>query len=339
MTGTSSSVSATILSKIFRPLFPTAASTSTNPSVPPPGNSGGAAFSPITSAGKKADIVHFILDGALVPKTVASVFTFFDIARTHPAYRRSVASSPLRAAVRTWMRHRAVRRADVVVTTSETAKRDIAAGLQIDPSRIAVAPIAPARIFTPGTSDPTVLDRCGVGRRPYLLFVGQFGRQKNEDALLEALRGVPETCLVLVGDPGDLADATKKRCADEALAGRVFFAGRVTDDDLCSLYRGATALCLPSHYEGYGLPAVEAMACGTPVVVSDGGALPEIVGAAGIVAPLSNRHALRDALLAVTRDAAIRERLRAAGLERAREFGHDAMAERHREIYRHALAR
>ena len=108
---------------------------------------------------------------------------------------------------------------------------------------------------------------------------------------------------------------------------RVRFLGYVDDETLAGLYANATLFVLPSQDEGFGLPALEAMACGTPVIVSDGGALPEVAGEAGVTFCLSDRHALGDALKECLIDADLRARLSEKGLERARGFSWEATAE------------
>jgi alpha-1,3-rhamnosyl/mannosyltransferase len=161
--------------------------------------------------------------------------------------------------------------------------------------------------------------------RPYVLFVGHVGPRKNLPALRSAMaglarRGLPHALVVAAGVPPGHPDAAELRAA--ALAelpgapGRVLALEGADDDDLAAVLAGAAALCLPSHAEGFGLPALEAMASGTPVVVSDRGALPEVVGDAGLVVEPA-AEALEDALARVLEDAALAARLSAAGRERA----------------------
>jgi len=122
------------------------------------------------------------------------------------------------------------------------------------------------------------------------------------------------------------------------LTGRVHLVGRVEDDELPALYSGARALVFPSLYEGFGLPALEAMACGTPVIASNTTGLAEAVGDAGVTVDPRSAEELTDAMRRVLDDDALRERLIAAGLARAAEFTWGRMARSTAAVYRDALA-
>ncbi len=161
----------------------------------------------------------------------------------------------------------------------------------------------------------------------YVLFVGTLEPRKNLDLLLEAWKQVEgdftQTWLIVVGTSGEVfRDIDYSRPI-----GRVRFLGYVDDETLAGLYANATLFVLPSQEEGFGLPALEAMASGTPVVVSDGGALPEVVGEAGMVFCLANRHELTCALRECLSNAGLRSALREKGLVRAREFSWQASAD------------
>src|SRR5262249_14260389 len=135
--------------------------------------------------------------------------------------------------------------------------------------------------FTPDgtpTARAQVLGAHGIPEKPYLLFVGAARKKKNLIGLLEAFARLgpewKEVQLVLAGVRNAKESGLLAKCSALKLEGRVHFPGYVSDDELVTLYRGAAALVFPSHFEGFGLPPLEAMACGTPVVVSSGGALP-----------------------------------------------------------------
>lgn len=210
---------------------------------------------------------------------------------------------------------RAARGARRVIAVSERTKRDLVELYGISPERIAVTPHGVDPAFTPG----------GDGHGSYLLFVGAIQRRKNPLAAVGAAveLGMP---LVVAGpsrEP-DLARELERRGAD--------LRGYVEKPELAALYRGAACLVLPSRYEGFGLPVLEAMACGTPVVAHPDLALQEVAGDAALYAePGGLAEAIRRAL-------ADRERLSAAGLERARLFSWDETARRTLAVYREALA-
>ena len=229
-----------------------------------------------------------------------------------------------------------VRRAAAVIAPSAFAARDAVARLGIGEDRVAVVPWGvDHERFRP------------VDRRlfdfPYVLYVGTEQPRKNLDALLRAFAVLaaerPDLRLVKVGAPGGEGDAfrraTQRVVEKLRLGDRVVFTGRIGEDDLVAAYAGAACLVLPSLHEGFGLPALEAMACGCPVVVSNAGSLPEVVGGAGLVVEPEPR-ALASAIRS-TLDDERRAELRARGLRRAARFTWHATAERTLDVYR-ALA-
>ncbi len=210
---------------------------------------------------------------------------------------------------------RAVRRAKCVLTVSERTKRDLVDVYGTDPAKIVVTPNGVDPVFSPAS---------GRGPGEYLLFVGAVQARKDPLAAVEAAAsaGLP---LVVVGPEKEpaLAKELRRRGADVR--------GYVSRDELVELYRGAAALVLPSRYEGFGLPVLEAMASGTPVVATDEAALREVAGDAAVYAA---RERLGDA---VRQAVAERERLIAAGLVRAARFTWGATAARTLEVYREVL--
>jgi glycosyltransferase involved in cell wall biosynthesis len=172
----------------------------------------------------------------------------------------------------------------------------------------------------------------------YVLFVGTYEPRKNIPALLRAyallrpsLPDLPP--LVLAGRRGWLFEDTFCLARDLALDDLLIWRENFPAADLPALYSGAIALVLPSFYEGFGLTALEAMACGTPPVVSDRSSLPEVVGETGLLINPDDPESLADALRRLLEDSALREHLRLAGLERARQFTWRRTAEIVRSVY------
>jgi glycosyltransferase involved in cell wall biosynthesis len=181
------------------------------------------------------------------------------------------------------------KRADRVVTCSSASRDRIADRYGIELERIDVAPygVETARFRPDGpTATQPILEAGGDGR-PYVLFVGTVLPRKNLPLLRDAMTALPTHQLVLVASPCvDSDSAALLKAATAPIGGRPVANLRGIDDDgLAALMRGADVLCLPSLSEGFGLPVMEAMACGTPVVVSDRGALPEVAGDGGVIVP------------------------------------------------------
>ena len=201
------------------------------------------------------------------------------------------------------------RRAVHVVTVSQFSRDEIVELLGVDAARISVVAGGVDERFSPG-AEPAARPR------PYVLTVASRTARKNLGALDETARRLAEQGVDLVA-----AGSARPQFRDDAGAGLVEL-GHVPDDELPGLYAGARAFVLPSLHEGFGLTALEAMACGTPVVCSDRGALPETVGDAARLVDPTDPGAIADAVLGAMDDA----RLREAGPRRAAAFTWDANA-------------
>lgn len=212
----------------------------------------------------------------------------------------------------------AARHAYRVLTVSNYCREQIAewCGLQID------------KVVNVGNGVGTVFRAAGPTYEPgfpYLLYVGNQRRHKNLDRLVQAFRKInyPELQLLVTGS----ATPEFRACIERAgITDRVKFLGRVADQELAAIYRGAILLVLPSVSEGFGLPPLEAMACGTPVVVSRYTAPPEVVGDAGILIDPFDVEDLRRGLERVLGDTALRATLRRLGPQRSRQFSWDQVA-------------
>lgn len=269
-----------------------------------------------------------------------AVITIHDLIHLRFPPRRRHPLAPLYARL---MLRLAARRATRVITVSDSTRRDLETRLGVSPARIRVVPNGVAAHFqpTPEAARPES-GRPGVGLRPpYLLFVGNPLPHKNLTGLLDAFAGLPERLgpLVLAGIPAAMRSAVGAACEARGLTGRVTILGPLPGEAMPGLYRGATALVCPSLWEGFGLPALEAMACGTPVLAADRGALPEVVGDAGLLVDPTNIDALREGLYNLATHETLRVALRAAGLARARKFSWRRAAEATIAVYREAWPR
>jgi glycosyltransferase involved in cell wall biosynthesis len=230
----------------------------------------------------------------------------------------------------------AVRRADRIVTVSQASRRAIAAWSGWPDRKIPVITEGPDPIFQPRGDDPravAVLDRHAIPPdAPFLLYVGGLSPHKNLLRLVDAFAdsAPPEARLVLTGDIHDVfhthVPQIRSAVARRHLNDRVIMTGFVPDDDLVFLYSRASALVLPSLLEGFGLPAVEAMACGTPVLSSSAGSLPEVVGPAGVFFDPTDIGSIGQAIRSFMGDAALRHELAGLARDRSRVFSWDRSA-------------
>jgi alpha-1,3-rhamnosyl/mannosyltransferase len=235
---------------------------------------------------------------------------------------------------------RAARLADAIIVPSAATGRDLAARFPLARTRIRVIPHAPSERFVPLRSEDClpVLARHGLAHGDYLLFVGNVEPRKNLRALVEAYGRMRQATplsprLAIAGGAGWKNQEIHQAAATSPVAADIRFLGHVSDADLPSLVSGALAFVYPSLYEGFGLPPLEAMACGTPVITSNRSSLPEVVGDAALVVDPDDRMELADAMARLVSDARLREHLRARGLERAQGFSWDETARRTIEVY------
>jgi glycosyltransferase involved in cell wall biosynthesis len=211
------------------------------------------------------------------------------------------------------------RRARLLFTVSEFARSELAELLDLDPRRIIVTVEGVDSRFDPG-ADPGPARARHKLHRPYVLTLGTMSHRKNAEALGEAAR-------VLAARGIDLVLAGSDRGYLRGPAIRIRRIGYVPDAELPGLYAGALAFVLPSRHEGFGLPCLEAMACGIPVVAAAAGALPETVGDAGLLVDPDDHGGFASALLRALDDDQLRATLVAAGYARARGHDWDATAQ------------
>jgi glycosyltransferase involved in cell wall biosynthesis len=225
---------------------------------------------------------------------------------------------------------RSVQRADFIIADSENTRNDLVVLLGVPPSRVAVVPGGVEARFTPET-DPDRLERArariGVGRAPFILAIGVIEPRKNLNRLMDAFvvlkqRGnVPaDLKLVLAGGKGWLSEDIYAHHAASAVRDDIMMPGFIHDDLLPSVYSAAEVLAFPSLYEGFGLPILEAMACGTPVVASRASCLPEVAEGAAVLVDPNNVDGLAVALELVLTDASLNDKLVAQGRQRAAQY-------------------
>jgi glycosyltransferase involved in cell wall biosynthesis len=270
---------------------------------------------------------------------VPVVATIHDLAFEHlPETFTRRGSFQLKLTVR-----RTARRAARIATVSEFSRQDLIETYKLPPERVVVTYNGVESHFTtePGSPDEggEIRRRFGI-TRDFLLAVGSLQPRKNLVRLIRSysrLRSESEGFdhqLVIVGRKLWLADEIFAEVKVERWAGDVIMTGYVDDQDLPALYRAATAFVYPSLFEGFGLPPVEAMACGTPVVTSNTSSLPEVAGDAALLIDPLDEGALAEALLQVVNDRPLRAALREKGIAQARKFTWREAAEKTLQLYR-----
>jgi len=236
-----------------------------------------------------------------------------------------------------------VRRAGAIIAVSRHTKQDLLDLYGTPAHKVFVVEEGIEEQFRPALEEEVrrVKERHGI-RRPYLLMVGTLEPRKNHQLAFEALarlkaEGFPH-CLVVAGGGGWLFDDVRRKVEQLQLAEDVLFAGRVPDEDLPALYSGADCFLMPSLYEGFGIPVLEAMACGTLVVCSRASSLPEVAGPAACYIEQMTGEGLADTIRSVLTNPQTTQQMRAAGLRQAARFCWRKAAMQTAEVY-NAVAR
>jgi len=235
------------------------------------------------------------------------------------------------------------RSATFIVTPSEMVQREVCDYLNIKPNKVVATPLAPGRGFAPVPPDQTfeVRRRLGI-EDDFLLFVGTIEPRKNLSTLLSAFEEIFRTTdlrpqLVIAGKLGWKADKLLSQLDRSGARHRVLLTGYLPDADLAALYSSCRLFIYPSVYEGFGLPPLEAMACGAPVVASPVPSMTEGNDIAAHIVPAGEIHALAKAIVELFNDAHARQNLSAAGLKYVTNFSWERTAALTREIYEQAI--
>lgn len=294
----------------------------------------------------KPQVVHYTKAAIPLKKEVPTVVTVYDII---PILLPSSQSWSRRLYWPLTLRH-AVKHSDHVLTISQASKRDMVQQLGVDPQKITVTPLAANRQhFQPAEAEQVERLKKNYGLvDKYILYVGTIEMRKNISALLRIfnrlVNQIPHQ-LVLAGKLGQGGADIISEGKNMAEKGRLKFLEYVAENDLPTLYSGAEVFVWPSVYEGWGLPPLEAMACGIPVIVSNGGALPEVVGQAGVVVPFAkkvvlarlNDHDFEErfakALAGLITDKTQQESFRQAGYSQAAKFSWDDVVRTTLKVY------
>ncbi len=300
----------------------------------------------LAAAREHVDLLHGLAFASPLVGHCPTVVTVHDLSfALFPEFFRGPNASYLRLFTRI-----SCRRAARIIAVSEHTRADVIRLYQVTAERVEAVPHGVDARFFPRPADEIARFRhTRALPEHFILFVGTLEPRKNLVRLIEAFSNLKSRVasrklqvaglkLVLVGGKGWYYDQVFATIERLDLKDQVIWAGYVFPDDLPWWYNSAEVFALPSRYEGFGLPLLEAMACGTPVVTSTASSLPEVAGDAALVAPPDDVDALADALYRVLTDDALRQELCARGLARAATFTWEATARRTAAVYRHALA-
>jgi glycosyltransferase involved in cell wall biosynthesis len=288
--------------------------------------------------GRKPDLLHSIDHVAPAWGPWRSVVTLHDLAfvlypETHTAASRIYYAAAGESA----------RKAARVIAVSQRTASDAVRLLGVDPARVRVIHNAVDPRFGPRPREELAPlgGRLGFDpRTPYILFVGTLEPRKNVPLVFDALailRRQVDVQLLVVGGRGWLGETIHAAHARSGIGEAAHFLGWLDQSELAVLYSHARVFVLPSVYEGFGLPVLEAMACGAPVVCSNAGPLPEVAGDAAVLLPPEGPAAWAEAIGRVVTDQRLAAELRARGMSRARAFSWQRAARATREAYREAL--
>jgi len=277
---------------------------------------------------------HYVLPALTPGRTVVTIHDCIHL--MFPEYlERRLASTYARAAMWT-----AAHKSSRILTVSEQSKRDILRFFKVPPQKIVVTPNAIDDRFTQLPNDERVQqirERYQLSQA-YVLYVGNIKPHKNLERLIEAFdyvrkQGRSELELLIIGDEISKLQSLRRAVHKHQLHRYVRFHGFVPDDTLAVLYRLASVFVFPSLYEGFGLPPLEAMACGTPVVTSNVSSLPEVVGDAAVLVDPYSPHAIAEGILKVLHSSHLRADLRERGFARVQQFSWDRSVRRVRDVY------
>ena len=275
---------------------------------------------------------HYTLPFGLSMRRVVTIHDVIHL--RFPAY-----FSPVQRAYARLMIGHACRRADAVIVDSDFAGKELLRFIPCPPEKIHVIPLGVSEDFAPA-EDAASADgfrrEHNVGSN-FLLYVGSLKPHKNIAALIRAIAALTDRTdvqVVFVGERVEEDAALHSLSVSAGIGGRVRSLGWLPEPDLIAAYRAATAVVLPSLYEGFGLPVLEAMACGTPVIASNAASIPEVMGDAGILFDPSTEGELTRAIQSVLADPSLRSSLREKGLRRAKLFTWKRCAEETLNLYR-----
>jgi glycosyltransferase involved in cell wall biosynthesis len=288
---------------------------------------------PLVAARERLDLLHGLAFVAPLMRSCSTVVTVHDLSfALFPEFFRGANAAYLRLFTRI-----SCRRAARIIAVSENTRADVMRLYGAPGERVEVIPHGVDPAFHPRpAAEVAEFRRARALPERFVLFVGTLEPRKNLVKLIEAFSNLPVSNLklVLVGGKGWYYDQIFAAVERLNLKDRVIWAGYVPNGDLPMWYNAADVFAFPSRYEGFGMPVLEAMACGAPTVTSTTSSLPEVAGDAALTVPPDDVGALADALHRALEDAELRQELRAKGIARAARFTWEEAARRTAVVYR-----
>lgn len=280
------------------------------------------------------DLWHSPVNVASMGVTVPQIVTVHDLAFQHfpeqyPAMKRRYLSTMTRLSAR---------RAARVIAVSEATRQDVITTYRVDPERVVAVPNGVGDDMRPLADDEVAAFRELHGLPDHVvLFLGTLQPRKNIELLVRAYASVAmgiDWPLIIAGAKGWQYEQIFSLVRELGLTNQVRFVGHVRGEELALWYNAATVFVYPSRYEGFGLPLLEAMACGSAVVTANASSLPEVVGGAGLLVDPDDAPGLAEAILRLAGDAGLRQQLQSRGRERAKLFTWRNTALRTVDVYR-----
>ena len=296
---------------------------------------------PVLIRGEELDLLHSPHYTMPLSKPVKEIVTFHDLIfliypELHTRAKRVFFP---------WMMRRSARKADLIITDSDSTKRDAAKLLGVDLKKMVTVPLGYQEIFKP-IHDKHVLQSIKKQYKvpdKFILYVGAIEPRKNVPLLLRVYKRIVEQGyphhLVIPGKMGWMVKQVIPLIKELGIEESVNLMGYVPYVDLPAIYNLADLFVYPSVYEGFGLPPLEAMACGTPVITSNISSMPEVVGDAAILVPPNDEDALYESIIHLLADSDYRKELRTKGLKRATQFTWKHTAQKTLALYQEVLSR
>jgi glycosyltransferase involved in cell wall biosynthesis len=271
-----------------------------------------------------------------IPKGVASVMVVHDLTRY--LFPHFFAFNMMQKVLDLLAYPAMLRRYDHLLVVSQATRQDLMRLFKIEAKKITLAYHGAEETFqplNPETMEQTLLKSYGI-KKPFALFLGTLEPRKNIPTLLKAFAGIQDQIphdLVLVGQRGWKWEPIFQEIERLKIQSRVHWAGYVPDEDRVLFYNGADFLVYPSWYEGFGMPLLEAMQCGCPVIASNVSALPEVIGPAGLLIDPAQPEDLQRTMLRLINEPGLAEKMKKAGFDQSRQFSWEHSARKTLEVF------